>query len=634
MANAQGSYEAYCHVLLSGASSANLTLYFFPQPPARQVYFIDSPRIEAGGFEALKKSLQKDLAQTGIPFLVIPAENAASLQNSIIIIPSGVFPRALYERLPKLLSSANVLIYNGMPLSYLLEADGSIAQNENASILPLPQKTHGWETFEANSSLIYYNSKTLDKLGGIGEAADDLARAIISQAWQEGNGSTIALANYSGVKTLFTSSSIAQGYPRIYFEADARKGILDFPKASKFPGNLLHPTLVSSSRALELQIAINKSFSSSVFLSLSLHAMLEGTSVYVQKIGEANISRVWFRSVSLQSELPPGNYVIRLSDQYAQTHAASYLHVKEITVMEKDSVEGAYSFYFEEDGVPLNDVFAEVFLDNQTFAGRQPVSGGYLRINPKTDFSKTHIFHFDISGKRISIESTPSQSIFSFYAVYGIPAVLLVAGVYLLFRRRRTPFSLIFPDAKKGGFLFVRMKKGQALQAIGRASRAFGKVPLGLYISDIRRELEKTLKGEGKNIVLFDENVLEVLNSLKEEGKISNYGDFYMQKCTDARKAALLRQVYEKLVAAGRRFRINKDGGIICGQEEIRIHSQNSLPKLPKKGRLILVFENDEEIDSFRKSLLECEKEKLRFALAIRTKKAILTTSERLGEIL
>ncbi|MEM2963529.1 MAG: hypothetical protein QXW70_02445 [Candidatus Anstonellales archaeon] len=632
IANAEGSYAAYCNLLLDSPINTSITAGVFPKAPSREVYFFEYPHIESKDYEALNDYLKKKLFGTGIFFSSISANRLNSVSDSILIVPTGVFPKPIYENILNITSKRNVIVYLGLPPIYLLEQDGSIVSNpENALLFSGKEK---WNTIPLGDSYIYYSPLSLDKFNRAKEAGEEILNVVLRQPWLGGTFYSITLPPTHSKKTIFFPSQFSEGYLRLFSFTPSNTFLLD-EKAKKPPGNLLHSKVSAASKELELQAAINRTFSSSVFLSFSLSIIKDGVEVFRTNIGNASMREIWFRTFPLQVDLQPGDYLLIIHDQYMQTHTKSYLHVKNITVSYFPYQEGLYSFLVSEDGKPMSDTYAEVYVDNATYLGRHPIVGGTIRLSPTSmDKTREHNFRFKIEGKEILTKAEPPHSVFSFYSTYGLPALLLIIGIYLFFKRRGERLVVVFPDVKHSLQQTVRITKGEALEAINSAHSNFPSPFLGLTLQDIRRALQERMRLKGKDVIFSDENVLEILNSLASEGKVRNYLDHYVMHQADPKRSSMLRTAYDFLLSSGKKFKIKKDGSIVCGEDTIEIHTNTCIPKLPQRGRLILLFESEQEMEEFKGQLRGGEKELLALSLALRSGKLLLSTILNVTEIL
>ncbi len=633
IANSEGGYSGFCTLLLDTPhANTSFSIFLFPQKPKTSVYFLDYPHIEARDYGGLNSYLEKRFSESGILFHETGYERLQTVSDSIILIPTGVFPKPLYENLQNISEKNNVLVYMGASPDYLLEADGSIISNPSPPSISLPSPSR-WNSIPLKSSYIYSSRLSLDKFKSAKEAGEELFQIAVSHPWlSQASQAQFSLDKFKGKKTIFFPTQLSEGHPRLF---SGEQGIVrDFNKIEKPAGNLLHAKSSAYSRGLEVQAALNKSFSSSVFLSLSLFISRDGAETGSEWIGNASMREIWFRSFPLSRELSPGDYLLSIRDQYSQTYAQSYLHIKNITAAKLPEGEGANLFIILQDGHPIADSFAEISLENKTSLGSQPVVGGVIRLPEGIGSPGPSTFYFEIEGVRISAQSSPPQNIFSFYATYGIPAIALVIIAYLFFKRRTSRFCVVFPDMKPQLFSQVKMKKSQAFHAIAIAQSEFPSICIGITLQDARRALQKEARKQGKDVIFSEETTLDALNSLATEGRIGNYSDYYSLPGQNPKKAAILRMAYDSLVSSGKKFRAGKEGRMHCSKGIIEAFSDGPIPLPPKQGRLLLVFESGQGISDFEESLRCPEGQKLKLKLALQARKLVLCVPEGLPELL
>jgi hypothetical protein len=650
---ANNGNSTICFALLSlngtEVEEGSITILLLGEEPKDNILLLDHPAIEADNYADFRRSLQSALSVYNLSVKPVSPSGLQNIKNSTILVPTGLFPASLNKDIPRLIENGNAIIYLGHDLSYLLNDDGSIIQNENKTIDFSDASLIDENSVVSNGSGHFMNiPKTLNDFKDADDAAQYILDALLSSRYQKpiSTASFPLNGSFSGERTFLTEGDGAvEGFARIIYSAHGRNGSSNgiiTRLAGKETGDLIGPNSSFSGEEMGFKLFLNESYPQPVFLLLHLLIEKDGKEISSQKIGEANVMNVWFSSFSVTNSLEPGDYLLSIVDQFNGRHGSAALHVKNLSVSVIKVIENSYIFDVLLDGKPVDGERAIVSIDGGDKTVPSPVSAGRMSVMAKLPKGE-HAFNVLIFGRTVTVpykgaDETPVDV----YIRYGIPGLLLIAVVYIAFRQRpRRKYLLHVPDAggEKGEVLSI--SKEEFLGIFNALEKEFGWKKVPLLPEELSYGIKKHLSKGGRELIVTDDNVSEELERLVKKGDVSSYGDYYALSSwlgrNDIVSLSLRRIVRDTLIEKGIHF--SENGVIRAKTGGIETHfyvfkNIRGILGMNERAKRVVLFKDSKHLSLFKRSLLEGGEERIRISLAIQNGSVFLITPDKLGEVI
>lgn len=652
IANRGDSNVCFATLLLNGTEveKGNITILLLGEEPKDNILLLDHPAIEADDYAEFKRSLQSALSGYGMSIKPISPSNLHDIKNSTIVVPTGLFPAALGGMLPLLMENGNAIVYIGHDLSYLLNEDGSIIQNTNRTIDFSKDSYPVGENMVISEKSGYFMNipKTLNDFRGTESAVSCLLDVLLYSGWQApaSFASFPVNGSFSGERMFFvegggTEEGVARAVYSLSGKNKSREGV--FTKSvQKESGDLIGPKTAFPGEEMGFKLFLNESYSEPVFLALYLSIEKDGKKISSKKIGEANVMSVWFSSFSTVNDLPPGDYLLAVEDQFNRGHGMAALHTYNLSISIIRVVENNYLFEVLLDGVPVDGERALVSIDDGDKKSNYPVSSGEMSVMAKMP-KGAHTFNVLIFGRTVRVpyqekEETPID----IYVRYGIPGILLVIVVYIAFRQRpRRKYTLHVPDSKEERGRVLSVSKDEFLGIFDAVEKEFGWKKVPLLPEELSYGIRKYLSKGGKELIVTDDNTGEELERLVKKGEVAAYRDYHAPSAwlgrDDIASLSIKRMVRDMLIERGIQF---SEDGIIkartgAGETHFYVYKNNrGILRMDENSKRVVLFRDAKHLSNFKRSLLEGGKERIRISIAIQNMSVFLTTPDRLGEVI
>lgn len=595
-------------------------------------------------YESFRQALEQELARYGKQPEPASIGGLESLSGTLIIIASGRMPSKLLENgtMDSLLERGNVIVYAGDGFDYSINEDGTLSQtnltgyawSKNA---PDPQTAGGAEVRQEGegffAALPYKD-------------AAKAASFILENAWRKPLGATVRnySGDYSGKTLVFSSTTATQenGFGRIIYEFQSEKGAIagayDSVYLERLSGSLQGPSSVFPNGTASYTATLKENYKTPTQLTLSLQADAGDGKKAAQAFGSANVLDVGVVQGSFTQTLEPGDYLLKAVDGEGNAHAQAWLHVKKLEVTLAGVDDYNYKFAALLDGQPIEGESAVVKLDNGKSNKTVGISNGTFIVPASVPQGK-HEFSVLLMGKSLAVpyENT-KEPMGVFYVKYGVPALIVCALLYLFLKKPdKTKLKLIVPELPPDTAKEERIIAAKFLRVFDLVEKDYGWKRVPLTAAEVRSGLRRHY-----GITATDSNVTEVLDELAKRGLAACSGEYYTPKewlvKSTAEELALKRHVRETLIASGRSFKEEKDCIKANGGENTFFHfgktGAGQALENTKKGRSVIVFQNDDELADFRKTLLNCNEESVRLSLESERGGITLTTAGGVGEAL
>lgn len=651
----------------SGVRNAQFTFLWFEESAPRSVYLLDYPMTDADDYPALKESLSTELGAYGFELKSASENDAAEMRNSVLLVPSGAIPKFFTEKdsLKEFLKRGNVLIYAGMPFRYALNRDSSLSVSNYSDVASytetgIESKLNGSKVFKLDNGTsvkfgggyLYVIPKTLNQWK---EAGKELAHAVVYGEWQKPLGTQEYGAelsgNFSVNKTFFASASEeTRGQARIIYMLNTtngtKYGALDTPGMSKLPGSLQGETSLFPGEEFFYSIYLNESYAQTRKLDLSLLAVKDGEVVDKKPITSANVKDVWVSpSSSYRNTLPAGDYLLRVEDEGGGLHAKSLLHVKDVSA-KIASVKGyRYSFLVLLDGKPYSGEKVTAQLDDSKMTKEYTVGEDGMMVVPAEVSSGKHVFHLLAGKQAVDVQYDNTEtSLAAFYLQYGVPALLISGALYVLLRRptkkkyRVTVPGFLDPEPRP-----VQMSEKEFMGIFDEVQKNYGWKNAPVTSAEIRSGLRRKFAKQGKEMVVTDSNLSDVMEGLEKKNLVKSWREYYAPASWLGGKGiefhAAKRIMRDKLIERGLEY--SDKGGHFeiengMGKVFYHVHDGNGIVKKilgkAKAGKNVLVFPEEEALARFAESLNSYEEESIRMKMEVEYNGVTLTTLAKLGD--
>ncbi len=600
MADCENHTAAVLHLFLYPASSGKVVFSCSELPLQNDFVLLSHPSVPGVG-EGIENGVRQALADCGISAREANASSALGAKNALIISSAGALPAELYDKADALAeNNSRVVAIVALP-GRKISASGEISD------------AVGESGFEIVGLLV----------GAEKSAARQAARQALATA-----GNVVEEESWEGERTLVLEMNSSQVYCRAaYFDQNgecrfAETGLLQKPSG----------TLVGRARAVigapeQFEISIGGNGEAGGKLELEALVIAGRKEIGRLAIAEGEIGRGWagIFSVNFSAEGPS---LVRVEDQFGRLLAQAYVEVLGLKITpvlrQKDRHEFAASF----GGKPLDGpvlVWLEDGEKKQFYS-----NGGKLVVWAGPAQTKSSMsFEYQGVVKRLEYQ-TGGSGLLETYLGYGLPSAALLLAVYLLIRaRRKTKYSIVFPDGAGGAPRIMDTCWAEICSAYKAADARLGGHCLAVYPDEIAWQL--SLK---KGAKIDAHSLRRVLAKLVEHGKLcESEGAFVPSKMTGNFTCAQLlamRTLHDVMLERGLKFARKKLLALPKNRLEIAIFDCDS-DALRGMGKLrrALLFENTHQKNMFEQRLSRQCAQNSKIKLAIENNKLLLACPTR-----
>ena len=679
-------------------SALNFTAELYPQKPATQVFILDYPRDSGSSYPVFRRDLTGDLSKAGLSANEIEVEKLPSLPaGAVLVVPTGYFPKELLGidstfDYKDLLARGIVIIYIGLPFDNLaLGRDGltvPVSYSEVAfDTSARPKSTGGFSLFDAQYtaapaqnapaglsaapslygtvSAVRYGQGMLlflpqsldggwlerDASGGWSEkgelAATDVSRLITDESWLSpiSSASASLQAGRAGNRTfsLFTTPfnadfayvELAAGAADLQGTATRSLDIFTLEKGQNGTVTPSDPQTVPfylSGQTTRLNVELREGNPSPVKLYVELYK--DGSLLQRSDLEPGMTNPTTDKSVDIEVNAVPGDYVVLVSDATGKLYAAGELTVTDldIAVNSSDWGKGTFSFLLSSAGQPVEPNSLTISLDGKDPATYSPSSlnvqdaattVGYAY--PEKISSGQHVFLFTAGpySKSFYLSYNRVPPFWENPLVIGLG--LLAAATFLAGMMLRRPdavrYGLDVPDFPPISTIKIPMKRETFLEVFDAVNSGYSWQRMPLRPDEIKNGMRK-LTYNGKPILIGDFNLDRILSKLEDEGLVKEEVGYYglSQWEKESKHSIHYLALYRILrnVFVNNAVRFSKldampdcDMKAIAGKDEIYLHIMEEPREIvvhralatARKGTTIIAFKTAEERDAFRASL-------------------------------
>lgn len=685
----------------SNLTSLNFSALLYSSQPSTQVFILDYPRDSGNSYPVFRRHLEEELAKNGIAANEIDIDMAGGLPaGAVLVVPTGYFPKELLGvdsnfDYRSLLARGVTIIYIGMPFDNQALGRDGLAVPVSHNLIAFdrkarPKSTDGFGLFNPQYAAVPASSSGLTPMpplygtvsamrfgngvmlflpqsldGGWRErdvsgswsekgelAAQDLSRLIEEERWltEISNASAVAPLSKAAEKklSLFTAPFDADSvFVKLAANAVDSQGTqrrsLEVFKMEKYQKGKMMPSepqtvpYYLSGQRTRLNVALRENSTAQVKLYVEMYK--DGKLLQRTDLEPGLTTPTTDKSVDIQVDAEPGNYVVLVSDEQGKVYAAGQLAVTdlEITTNESNWARGKFSFFLSSAGQPVEPRSLAVSFDGKEETRYTPSS---LRFTPSAS-----VVDYSYSGK---IESGPHRFTFSIgpytknldlaydrtAPFWENPIVLVLAvmaaGVFGMGIVMRRPdavrYGLDIPDFPPMSTIKIPIKKETVLDIFENVNASYSWQRMPLRTDEIKNGFRK-LTYNGKPIIIGDFNLERILSKLIDEGEIKEeIGYFGLARWEKESKHSIhylaiyriLRNVFVNNAVKFSKLDAMPDCDMkaIAGKEEIYLHIMEQPFELvvhralatAKKSSTIMVFKSAEGRDAFRTSLTSISK--------------------------
>ena len=595
IADSGGGHSLYA--LVKSEEGTNLTLLWVGGSK-QQTYLLEhATPYPNSTLDKFRDILSMRLKRQGIALGKTTLGNLTSLSGSIVIIPTTFFPAELNDGalLDGLAAKNNTMVFLGKQFDYLIDGEGSLVLNPTGTA---PKSA--LQILQINSTIADEENQNLPNFKTANKIAEDIAYGRFGTVYAAAD---FALVN--GTKIIYAQAGSepqpgtgTAGAGKIinkntlgayYFEPQAYSGKLKNPN-SAYQGKT------------QVEFTTANSYNESLVLEFTLKVWDAQKAVATANLGKSLVKQAYFSSAAI--ELAPGDYLLKVFDQYGTAHAASLLHVKRITF----AADNTGMLHIYEDGKPYRGVaeiatgygIASVQVDGALMAGE----GVAVRVH----------------GTEFQPGNARENSTLAFYYTYGPIALVIVAAICLFARpgagktyKLRMP-ALARPKKK----VTIALDKFRALM------KELCRRPA--HLTEVIYKLNEHLSRE-RMITVDESSVLRIMGALEF---MKSYDDYYFYSETGNGENGARAEGPEEAFETEYIERRLRDLAIVNGMRTPGSYEKNGnayelfpYPKLPGKIGLagnallkIAVFKNKAGADAFRETIANGPDPRLRLALA------------------
>ncbi len=644
---------------ISGVRGVIIQQYGLRYPTKNSVAFLEHPYVEGNNYDPFKSMLINGLGIFGIRTRYIEVSDLYHINNTVIFVPTGRIPKRLYYILDDILSRGNVVVYVGRDSDLLLDSDGSLVKN-NLLFKDLPYHKEYRSGFivyspvnNSNHGYLVHIPTTLNEQKNLTGFVGNLVSFVVVEGWEPPVGyNQITVNRYVGNLTLFTTPSkekpaVLRTVLTIYTPDNVVRRIIDQEVDDHLDAYLRGPGSILPGQTFDYSLDMSGDYNVSVKMVLKFEVYRNGRhlSSLDDEVDVINLKDIWTGRYSYENQLPPGDYLFVLKDQYGGIHGKMYVHVYRVEISLLSVENNIYTFRILLDGKPLPTVIPvdkiKVGFDGYGSAERYISKDGVFDVAVNLPKGKHSMYIY--VGDRLIREEFDNRFMtpFDLLLRYGVIGGLIVIFVIVLLRKSpKQKYKIIIPKFNVEESNIFKIKKQDLLNIFEKINDVFGWDKLPLTLKEIAFGLRK-FGSATREIIVMDANLEDVLDGLVNEGLLYKSGEYYgpsswFKDERDFMKYVVFRKIRDHVISKGIRFKETRSS-IIVDDTIIVPYSddQEILKHVKKYSRVIVVFESQDKLNDYLNTLrLSTDKSSLQLSVLLSNRRLFMTTVDRIGELL
>ncbi len=589
-----GEY-GYCLYMANG--TGNTRLLGLDEEPKDKIYVLSETGVGMDSFNSFVEELDA-LDEYGMSVEVIGRSDIRKVRDSILIVPTGAIPDYVLNSIGST-GSFNTLVYIGktdLKMASSLRKDYWYAQLDNQT-----------------KEKIIVKEYTLDEFMDDPELMEEFREELKLNSWAVVSESTQEFKDAHEEKSIFVPLEDG-GYLRFIYEAGENKGT----DVSSFLAS--EPVEVETDGEVYPWERAAVSFTLSNTTGKAFYTVEKNGEILLSEdLGRVGVEKAFYYTYEFEEA---GDYIIKVYDSSGML-GSTYIHVKSIEINREESWNMRTLFSVEVDGEPLKtgDLYVSV---NNGETEKYPIADGQVSVPVKLQSGK-NVFRVQYLEYKETITYTREQAgTIETYIKWGPFIVVFIIIVYVAASMRKRPVYTIKVEAvAKKERNTVEVEPEDLIECIKYLQDRFGWDKVPIKLNEFAYSVRKNIT-DGAEVL--DGDLEAMLKELEKKGKVERYGDYYqLSGWGDVKKNVLMREARDILVSRGIGFKETKKGFSIGS-------SLISADYIETDKKLILIFENEEDIRRFMKSLKGDERARLEVKKA--NDALNITTINRLEEIL
>jgi len=600
---------AVMQLFATGGEGGKAFAYCSDAPIADSALILQDPAVPGVPSE-LPAQLARALSQCGFSYDIVNPKDALTWENALIIAPTGALPQSLANESATLAGrNLRLVVVESLPGRTIGEngtigqQGGQAADYEHVALEP---------------------SRENDAVPAVVEAALASSKAVLVEI---GRGSNLTVAIPLAAMQNTT-------YCRVFFLSNSTCRFSDSGKIEKPKGTLRANATALSGENADFEFSLG---SQEGGRRLKLYAVdyAGREEVAQEEVADGVVSSGWAGRFSLLLSKEGGN-TVWLIDQFGRRHASAYVDVQGFSAQLASRSGSRLEFRTAFGGEPLTGALS-AWIDNGE--KRQLYSSNGTLVVWASPAPGVRTLHLSYRGMEIEKQVAFGESPLGNYLRLLVPALLFLLAIFLLLRARsRVKYMITFPEFAIGGREEIAVGWKDIADAWKLADKKLGSHSLMASPEEIGKCLAKSIGergGAGAKIGSVGlQSLQRALHKLAASGKLlESEGMFIPSQYSGGFSAGqnrALRLVHDLLLERGVAF-VKKKAvpAKKLGLEIAVFDGQKSVLAGIGRERRIVVFESEQELAAFKKSLEKTGEEAVRIKISEKNGKVAFAVAER-----
>ena len=593
----KGRAGDFGYYLYNANGTGSVKLFGLDEEPRDRIYVLSETGIGMEPFNEFMDELDT-LQEYGMTVEVIGRGDIRNVRDSILIVPTGAIPDYILNTIGST-GTFNTLIYIGktdLKMASSLRKDYWYTQLD-----------------EETKEKIIVKEYTLEEFMDDSELMDEFKVELLENRWAVVSETEHVFENFNAERSLFVPLE-ETGYLRFLYHAGPRMGVdstglLPMESVNMETDGEVYPW---DRAAVSFTLA---NTTGKAFYTVEKNGIV----LLSEDLGRIGIEKAFYYTYEFEE---PGDYIVKVYDSSGML-GSTYIHVKDIQIEREATYDIRTVFTVTVDGEPLKSGDLYVSVNNEE-AEKYPIIDGHVTVAEKLQGGK-NVFRVQYLEYKEDIIYTREQAgTIETYLNWGPFIIVFIIVVYVIASMRKRPGYTIKVEAlarKERNVLEVSVD--DILECFEYVQNRFGWEHVPIKLNELAYSVRKNVT-DGADVL--DGDLEAILKTLEGKEIVERYGDYYqLRGWGEVKRNVLMREARDILVKNGVRFKETKKGFDI-GSALI------SSEYVDLKGKLILVFDGEEDVRRFMSALKGVERARLE--VKKRNDMLKLVPIDRLEEIL
>lgn len=567
-----------------------------------KIYLLNASQagcVNCGDFQAFADGIESDLSLYGLTsevgnLTIINESGIAGIANdSVLIIPDGLMPRALFSNYSSgnvtlmhyLLDRGTSVIYIGQSFSRVVLPNGVIVPNSRIptymlttspstsnSVFSFSSPTFAFSSGSNYGPVTYVNalngsivafSNYLSSWPSPSLASSDIVKAVSKAFWLPSYSygsyelhfnASKPITSTAGIEMLKTrlnysvsaASTLSSGWLHISAYTNSSYGV----SSGSLYKYINEPAIYINNGTLSVPAEIIPGSSQSIIMQIYTHSstpiqIRPHLSVYTSNMIKVSTIPLSIISASgnftfvklLKALFLPGNYIIQLKGFSDNLYATALFNVPPINITETYSnyTSNQFDFYLSSDGTPLTGLNYTITLNKKYAYNGTLTNGSIYYALPKglpEQFGTLNYTVNMVSHNFSYVTSNPAPviRITSKDIALVVVVVVLLLMVTMVRAPNRDDFFIDMPHLPKQQRTFVTLNANEVLLAFQKLNTYYHWRYMPLSVNEVKLAIASNLRYNGIPVNLTPSNVEILLDQLIANGMVISAGDLYAPK--------------------------------------------------------------------------------------------------------